>query len=252
MKYATVSFEIDANIGKLLLLKAPQGAAEMRLLIDEVSDICTEIREREAVRVVVIGAGSSDAFSVKVDLVSEWKEQPDYLAIAERICRLDQPVIAGIPGDCIGPGLEIALACDIRLAAAGARFGLPHIKVGLIPLDGGTQRLPRLVGKSKALEMILTGDIIDAREALRIGLVNRVVSKEEAVKVAMDMAGEIASKGPIALRYAKEAVLKGMDMTLEQGLRLEADLYLLLHTTKDRSEGITAFRDKKKPQFEGK
>jgi enoyl-CoA hydratase/carnithine racemase len=108
------------------------------------------------------------------------------------------------------------------------------------------------VGKSKALEMILTGETIDAQEALRIGLVNRVVRKEEVAKIAMDAAKEMASKGPIALRYAKEAVLKGMDMTLEQGLRLEADLYLLLHTTKDRSEGITAFRDKKKPQFEGK
>jgi enoyl-CoA hydratase/carnithine racemase len=122
----------------------------------------------------------------------------------------------------------------------------------MIPSDGGTQRLARLVGRGKTLEMILTGEVIDAQEALRIGLVHRVVPKKDLTEVAMKMAQEMASKGPIALRYTKEAVYKGMDMTLEQGLRLEADLYLLIHTTKDRTEGIQAFREKRKPKFEGK
>ena len=121
-----------------------------------------------------------------------------------------------------------------------------------IPFDGGTQRLPRLVGRTKAMEMILTGLKIDSEEAKAIGLVNQVVPAEELMPSALKMAEDLAAKGPIALRYAKEAVLKGMDMTLEQGLRLEADLYFLLHTTQDRQEGITAFREKRPPEFEGK
>jgi enoyl-CoA hydratase/carnithine racemase len=161
-------------------------------------------------------------------------------------------VIAAINGDATGQGLELALACDIRVATEASHFGLPHIKKGLIPWDGGTQRLSRLVGSGKTLEMILTGEMIDAQEALRIGLVNKVVPREELMKAVTGLAQEMASKGPIALRYAKEAIHKGMDLTLEQGLRLEADLYLLLHTTKDRSEGIKAFREKKVPRFEGR
>jgi enoyl-CoA hydratase/carnithine racemase len=161
-------------------------------------------------------------------------------------------VIAAISGDVIGQGLELALACDLRIASETSHFGLPQIKTGHLPSDGGTQRLSRLVGRGKGLEMILTGEIIDAQEALRIGLVNKVVPKKDLMEVTMKMAQEMASRGPIALRYIKEAIYKGMDMTLEQGLRLEADLYLILHTTKDRTEGIQAFRGKRKPKFEGK
>jgi enoyl-CoA hydratase/carnithine racemase len=161
-------------------------------------------------------------------------------------------VIAAISGDAIGQGLELALACDIRIASEASRFGLPQIESGVIPWDGGTQRLSRLVGKGKALEMILTGEMIEAQEALRIGLVHKVLPKKDLTEVTMKMAQEMASKGPIALRYTKEAIYKGMDMTLEQGLHLEADLYLLIHTSKDRTEGIQAFREKKKPQFEGR
>ena len=144
------------------------------------------------------------------------------------------------------------LACDIRIATNISHFGLLHIEKGLIPWDGGTQRLSRVIGQAKAMEMILTGELIDTQEAYRIGLVNKVVSSEDLMKVAADMAREMASKGPIALRYAKEAIRKGMDLTLEQGLRLEADLYFLLHTTKDRTEGIRAFQEKRSPQFEGR
>ena len=122
----------------------------------------------------------------------------------------------------------------------------------MIPRDGGTQRLARLVGKGNALEMILTGKTIDAQEAYRIGLVHKVVSSDDLEKTVMDSAQGMASKGPLALKYAKEAIHTGMDLTLEQGLHLEADLYLLLHTTQDRTEGIRAFQEKKKPQFEGK
>ena len=172
--------------------------------------------------------------------------------IVEQIASIDRPVISAIDGEVTGLGLELALACDIRIATEISHFGLPHVREGLIPWDGGTQRLSRLVGRSKAMEMILTGEIIDAQEAYRIGLVNRVVPPKELMSLVMDMAREIASKGPVALRYAKEAIHKGMDLTLEQGLRLEADLYFLLHTTKDRTEGIRAFQEKSSPRFEGR
>ncbi len=180
------------------------------------------------------------------------EEEMEPQSFTEPISKLDRPVVAAISGDAIGQGLELALACDIRIASETSCFGMSHIKSGLIPWDGGTQRLSRLVGKSKALEMILTGEMIEAQEALRIGLVNKVVPKKDLTEVTMKMAKEMASKGPIALRYTKEAIYKGMDMTLEQGLRLEADLYLLIHTSKDRTEGIQAFREKRTPKFEGK
>ena len=154
--------------------------------------------------------------------------------------------------DAVGLGLELALACDIRICTEPCHFGFPHIEKGSIPRDGGTQRLPRLVGKAKAIEMILMGESIDAREACRIGLVNRIVPSEDLTASVMKMALEMASKAPFSLKYAKEAICKGMDLTLEQGLRLEGDLYFLLHTTRDREEGIKAFREKRTPRFEGK
>jgi enoyl-CoA hydratase/carnithine racemase len=223
----------------------------------DLSELCDEVTWDEEVHVVVITGTGEKAFSAEEDLTKTVSVGPleggtGSQSLVDSVAKLDKPVIAVINGNAIGIGLELALACDLRIASETSRFGLPQIKSGRIPSDGGTQRLSRLVGKGKALEMILTGEIIDAREALRIGLVNKVVSKRDLMEVAMKMAQEMASRGPIASRYIKEAIYKGMDMTLEQGLRLEADLYLLIHTSKDRTEGIQAFREKRPPRFEGK
>ena len=229
---------------------------EVAQLSSELRDLSTDTLLDPGTRVVVLTGAEENAFLIEPETArpgSEEDEFPEAIAggLAEPISRLDVPVLAAIHGDAIGQGLELVLASDLRIASEGSRFGLTHIRTGSVPWDGGTQRLSRLVGKAKAMEMILTGEIIDAQEALRIGLVNRIVPRGEVTAGVMGLAQEMASRAPIAVRYTKEAICKGIDMTLEQGLRLEADLYLLLHTTRDRTEGIQAFRNKKAPQFRG-
>ena len=257
MSYQMLNYQKTGHLMVINIIAYENDQARMARLADELSELCDEIAWDEEIRVVIIGDNGEKGLSEEPDLnkallQGSLEEELKFGSIGEPISRLDCPVIAAMSGDAIGQGLELALACDIRIASRTSSFGLPQIKASHIPWDGGTQRLSRLVGRSKALEMILTGEIIDAQEALRIGLVNKVVPREELLKVVMDMAEEMASKGPIALRYAKEAIYKGMDMTLEQGLRLEADLYLLIHTSKDRTEGIQAFQEKRTPKFEGK
>jgi enoyl-CoA hydratase/carnithine racemase len=167
------------------------------------------------------------------------------------ISRIKQPVIAAIRGDALGSSLELALACDIRIGTESSRFGLPQVKKGEMPSAGGTQRLPRLIGPGRAMHMVLTGMTIDADEAQRIGLLNRVVAKELLMDAATGMANEMTKQSPLSLNYAKEALYSGMDLTLDQGLKMEMDLYLLLFTTSDRIEGITAFKEKRPPKFKG-
>ena len=154
-------------------------------------------------------------------------------------------------GDALGQGLELALACDIRVASETSRFGLTQVEEGSLPWDGGTQRLPRLVGRGSALEMILTSRILTAKEAMDIGLVNEIAAHDQVPVRAQQIAATIACHGPIATRYLKEAVTQGMDMTLEQGLRLEADLNITLQSTSDRAEGIRSFLDRRTPEYTG-
>jgi enoyl-CoA hydratase/carnithine racemase len=200
----------------------------------EMAELCEQLAWDEETRAVVLAfdGGMNNFYS---GLVSQIK----------------QPVIAAIRGDAIGPGLELALACDIRIGTESSRFGLPQIQEGCIPSGGGTQRLPRLIGPGKAMEMILTGASIDAEEACRIGLLNRVVSQENLMSAAIHLVEDMALKSPLSLSYVKEALCSGMDLTLDQGLKLELDLYLLLFSTQDRTEGITAFKEKRKPDFKG-
>ncbi len=250
MLYETVSLQKADHVMVVNLNGVVNDQKRVARLFDELTELCAEIAWDEEVRVIVL-TGSFDAGMNRTSLETD-EEGMKFFSIAEPIAKIDRPVIAGIQGDAVGQGLEMALACDIRISAETSRFGLPQIQTGLIPRDGGTQRLARLVGRGKALEMILTGKTISAQEAHRIGLVNQVVSSQDLMEITMKMAREMASKGSIALKYTKEAVYQGVDLTLEQGLRLEADLYLLIHTTKDRTEGIKAFREKRVPKFEGK
>jgi enoyl-CoA hydratase len=166
--------------------------------------------------------------------------------------RCPQPILAAIGGYALGGGLELALACDLRIASEDAQLGLTEVNLAIIPGGGGTQRLPRLVGRGKALEMILTGARVSAAEALRIGLVERVVPAGQALAAAMELARTLAARAPVALRYAKEAVVKGLALPLADGLRLENDLATLLRTTEDRLEGARAFLEKRAPRWTGR
>ncbi len=226
-------------------------------IVAQFADIQKKILADKEIRAIIITGAGEEVFSMGTD----WKEFRSFekrselleqFSIVSTMSRFDCPTIAGINGDAFGQGLELALACDLRICADHVCLAMDQIVHGEMPWDGGTQRLSRLVGKGKAMEMILTGGSVDGQEAYRIGLVNQVVPREKLAAAAMDMAQEIASKAPIALKYAKEAVNKGMDVTLDQGLRLEADLYFLLQSTRDRVEGIRAFQEKRTPGFEGK
>ena len=247
MAYASIIYTKKGHIAHVILNRPEASNTINQQLAQELSEVCCQINQDNDIYVVTVTGAGDKAFCSGSKLEPE--EQRYNLAGA--IAGIDRPVIAAINGDALGQGLELALSCDIRLASDKARFGLPQVAQGLIPMDGGTQRLPRIIGRGKALELLLTAETISAEEALEIGLVSKIVPQEELGGEVEELAKNIANKGPIALRYIKEAVNKGLDMTLEQGLRLEADLYFLLHTTADRTEGIKAFLAKRTPEFKG-
>jgi len=248
MPYATIIYTKKDHIAHITLNRPEVNNIINQQLAREVADVCHQINQDDDIYVAILTGAGDRAFCGG----SELEPLNSGHSPATAIASVDRPVIAAINGDALGQGLELALSCDIRLASSKARFGLPQVAQGLIPTDGGTQRLPRIIGKGKALELILTAETINAKEAFEIGLVNKVVPGENLASEVEATAKTIANKGPIALRYAKEAINKGLDLTLEQGLRLEADLYFLLHTTADRTEGITAFLQKRQPRFKGR
>ncbi|MBI2860398.1 MAG: enoyl-CoA hydratase/isomerase family protein [Chloroflexi bacterium] len=242
-----VTYTVTGHIARVTLDRPGQGNVISLDMAQELVDICRGINQDEAVRVVLLAA-AGETFCAGSELTTEERRYIPSAAIAS----IDRPVIAVINGDALGEGLEMALSCDIRLASDRAQLGFPQVGWGLMPWHGGTQRLPRLVGRAKALELLLTADTLSAAEACDIGLVNRVVPAAELEAAAEALAGAVSKQGPVAARYIKEAVNKGLDLTLAQGLRLEADLYFLLHTTADRIEGIRAFLEKRPPRFEGR
>jgi enoyl-CoA hydratase/carnithine racemase len=246
MAYRNVRFEKQDHVAGITLDRARAGNAVNETMAQELREICGLINQDDDIYAVTL-TGRGKAFCTGGDAEVVSRHHP-----ADAIAAIDRPVIAGFNGDALGEGLEIALAADIRLAATGAHFGLPQAASGMMPADGGTQRLPRIIGRGKALELLLTADVISAAEACQIGLVSGVVEPGTLEGEVQKLAATIAAKGPIALKYLKEAIGKGMDMTLEQGLRLEADLYFLLHTTADRTEGIRSYLAKRPPEFKNR
>lgn len=225
----------------------------------EFSERLIQFRDDPDLHVGIITGEGSRAFSIGADInemlpyLKEHRTDPESLpATVMRGMNLYKPLIAAINGLALGGGLEIALACDIRIASDKARFGLPEVTLGLMPGWGGTQRFPRSVAYCKAAELVFTGKIIDAQEAYRIGLVNTVVPAEQVLPVAKEWADTILKAAPLAVRAAKEAMLRGVEMDLEAGLDLEAKLCSYLCGTDDFTEGLTAHEERRKPDYKGK
>ncbi|HYW72889.1 MAG TPA: enoyl-CoA hydratase-related protein [Pyrinomonadaceae bacterium] len=221
--------------------------------------VLDELRADDSVRVVILTGAGDKAFIAGAD-IAEFAERT---AIQQREVMLDRslfnaidsfpkPIIAMVNGYCLGGGCEVALACDLRIASDKASFGQPEINLGIIPGGGGTQRLTRLVGEGKAMEMILGGEIINAEAALTIGLVNHVAPPDELETKTMEIANRMAEKSPIALRLAKEAVKLAARSNLDEGLRREVDLFALVFSSEDKDEGVKAFLEKRKPTFKGR
>ena len=265
MNFASIKFDLEGQIALVTLSRPDAGNAVNGLMAAELREASQCINENETIRATIITGAGERAFCLGADLseffssnsnndilqLQEFGEFVLYNNITEALRCIQCPVIAAINGDAFGMGLAISLSCDLRLASDKSVFGVPDVAQGYLLASGITQWLPRIVGRAKALEMMLTADTIDALEAFRIGLIHKVLRHEEVLQQARELAVKIASGAPIAMRYAKEAVHKGMDMTLDQGLRLECDLYMVLHTTADRTEGIKAFLDKRTPHFKG-
>jgi enoyl-CoA hydratase len=221
--------------------------------------VLDELRADDSVRVVIITGAGDKAFVAGADIAEfaqrtalNQREVMLERSLFNAIDSFPKPIIAMVNGYCLGGGCEVALACDIRIASDHASFGQPEINLGIIPGGGGTQRLTRLVGEGKAMEMILSGEIIDAQAALAIGLVNQIVPADQLETKTMDIANRIAEKSPIALRLAKEAVKLASRSNLDEGLRREVDLFALCFSSEDKDEGVKAFLEKRKPEFKGR
>ena len=246
----TILYKVAGHVARITLNR-PQSSNRLdEAMTAELRDACQQVIEDDDVRVVLIaGAGGSFCAGAEGEATAKDIEMR---RVTPAIAAIPKPVIAAVHGEALGQGLELALACDLRVAAQGARLALDQIERGLIPWDGGTQRLPRLIPKGFAVEMITLGRALGAGEALRLGLVTAVHPAGELEAKAGEMAARLANMAPIANAYAKEAVRKGLDLPLDQALRLETDLAVLLHGTTDRAEGLDAFLKKREARFTGR
>src|ERR671926_1309970 len=252
-----VLLERDEPIAVCLLNRPQQLNALSDELMEELVTALRELDADEAVRCIVLG-GSERAFAAGADVGELARAGPIELYYARRVERWDAirnlwtPLVAAVSGYCLGGGCELALSCDLIVASETARFGQPETSLGIIPGAGGTQRLTRAVGKALAMDVILSGRFLSAREALAAGLVARVVAKEAWLEEAKRIARDIAEKGPVASRLAKESVNRAYETTLSPGLEAERRALYLAFASEDAKEGLTAFTEKRKPEFEGR
>lgn len=260
MPYENLLYEKRDSIAVITINRPKVLNALNRRTLEELDTCVAEFIADEALRVALLTGAGEKAFVAGADINELAVLSPvagrDYglygQSVLERIERSPKPVIAAINGYALGGGCELAMACTFRIASENAKLGQPEVKLGLIPGYGGTQRLARLVGKGRALQLVLSGEQISAQEALRIGLVNEVVPAGELLKTAEEWARKIAANAPLAIRFCLEAVNHGLEMTLPEGLFLEATLFSLCCTTEDMKEGTRAFLEKRPAKFVGR
>ncbi|CAN5211356.1 enoyl-CoA hydratase-related protein [soil metagenome] len=258
--FENLSLTVDEGIATLAVNRPDKLNALNEQTIREIGQAMDEIAARDDVRGVILTGTGAKAFVAGADIAELARMGPvdgiEVSRLGQRVFRAIElsrkPVIAAVNGFALGGGCELALACHLRIASDKARFALPEVKLGIIPGYGGTLRLPRIVGKGRALELMLTGEMIDAAEAHRIGLVNRVVPADQLEAEARKLLGTILKNGPVALGLAIECTTRGMEMSVDDGLALESNLFGLLASTTDMREGMTAFLEKRAANFSGK
>ncbi len=260
MPYDNIIVERDGAVAVVTLNRPKVLNALNQHTLAELGQAIDELGGDEAIRVIILTGAGDKAFVAGADInelatqtpVSGRETARRGQALFTRIEQLGKPVIAAIGGFALGGGCELAMACTFRVAADSARLGQPEVNLGLIPGYGGSQRLVRLVGKDRAMDLILTGRLVNAEEALRIGLVTRVVPAASLIEEARLFARELASKAPLAVRYAMQAIEAGLEMPFDAACEFEATLFGLVASTEDMREGTRAFLEKRKPDFKGK
>jgi enoyl-CoA hydratase/carnithine racemase len=264
MEYQTIIYEVRNQIAWITFNRPESMNAINRQMTRDLVEACRQVEEDSDIRIAIFTGAGERAFSAGMDLKE--RAETAFSPIERRNQKLTQtihtqsravgvmtkPTIAAIKGYCVGGGLEMALACDLRVAAEDAKLGLTEVRRGLIPGAGGTQRLTRAVGITKALEMCLTGDTVTGSEAQRLGLVNIAVPAADVLKSAEDLAARILKGAPMSVAFIKESIKKGIELPLDEGLRLEADLSALIGMTEDAKEGPRAFAEKRAPVWKGR
>lgn len=256
MEYQNVLVERDGAIGVITLNRPQQLNALSYDLVKDLALAMEELDKDAEIRVLIV-TGGEKVFAAGADIKEMSERGPfderihERLTYRDRINKIRKPVIAAVSGFALGGGCEVAMSCDIIIASETARFGQPEVNLGIIPGTGGTQRLTHAVGKFRAMEMVLTGDLISAAEAERLGLVNRVVPVELLLEEAKAIAKKIVAKPQLAVRAAKEAVLKSANLPLDEGLEFERKSFFVLFSSEDKTEGMKAFIEKRKPVFKG-
>lgn len=251
-----ISYRVEDRIAFLTINNPPMNAISLEVA-QQLDEAVVEIGKDDSIKAVIFsGEGRAFISGADIRMLKEVKDRHEARRVTSvlhgalnKIEALRKPVIAAVHGFCLGGGLEVALACHMRVAGEKALFGVPEIKLGIYPGAGGTQRLPRVVGKAKGLEMILTGEFISAQEALQWGLVNKVVPQEKVQEAARSLADQIVSKGKLAVEYAMMVVAEGLKMDLQKGLDLEEEYFGILCETDDMQEGMAAFLEKREPKF---
>jgi len=263
MSLEEVTVEKLDDVARITINRPDQLNAISRRTLQEMERALRELRKDRNIRAVILTGAGEKAFCAGADLKGGiFTPETDSVKGArlarmgqeftEMIERYEKPIIAAVNGLALGGGLEVAMACDLIVASENAQFGQPEINLGLIPGWGGTQRLPRLIGRNRAKGLILTGDRLTAKEAEHIGMVNKVVALSQLQETALELARKLASKSPIMLRLAKQAINRGFDQDLESGLAEEVKAFRVCFTTQDFREGLTAFLEKRQPHFKGK